>query len=122
MIVAGFGFRASATEESLRDALSRASGALQPTHFATLEAKAADANFHSFAKSAGAELVSVDARRLAAQQTKTQSTASRRAYGTGSVAEAAALSAVGPMGKLLVTRVISADRKATCAIASGDDT
>ena len=56
---------------------------------------------------------------LTAQATSTQSPASRASRGTGSVAEAAALAAAGPGARLLSPRVISADGRATCALAEG---
>ncbi|MFD1160189.1 cobalamin biosynthesis protein [Roseovarius aestuarii] len=122
MIVAGFGFRGAATVESLRDALSRAHDNINPTHFATARDKADTPAFQSFAKTLGAEIISVDSTLLTAQQTTTQSAASQAAHGTGSVAEAAALAAAGPGAKLLAPRAISGDRKATCALAEGDAT
>jgi len=41
--------------------------------------------------------------------------------GCGSVAEAVALAAAGAGGRLLVTRHMSPDRTATCAIAQGEN-
>ena len=122
MIVAGFGFRESVTEDSLIDALSRIGDAVKPTHFATVDAKVNNPAFRTFANTAGVKVVAVEAEKLAAQQTITQSKAAFEAYGAGSIAEAVALSAAGPKTKLLAPRVISADRKATCAIATGDNT
>lgn len=122
MIVAGFGFREAATESSLKNALARTPGAKQVTHFATVAAKAGNPAFQSFAHSAGVAVVCVDAGTLQAQRTATHSAASLKSYGTGSMAEAAALAAAGPNAKLLAPRVVSADRKATCAIATGAET
>ena len=49
----------------------------------------------------------------------TQSEASFRRYGTGSVAEATALLAAGKGARLIAPRVVSSDGMATCAIAEG---
>jgi cobalt-precorrin 5A hydrolase len=43
------------------------------------------------------------------------------ARGVGSVAEAVALAAAGPGARIVVARVISSDRMATCAIAQGPE-
>lgn len=51
--------------------------------------------------------------------TITRSRHSLRARGTGSVAEAVALLAAGPGAALLGPRLISADRRATAAVARG---
>ena len=120
MIVAGFGFRHAATLQSLADALARAQGEVTPSHCATLEAKCDHAAFRAFAAKAGLSVVPVTAAALAGQDTRTQSQAARAAHGAGSVAEAAALAAAGPGARLLAARVISGDRLATCAIATGE--
>lgn len=67
-------------------------------------------------------MAAVPADHLAAQPVLTRSAASQATYGTGSVAEAAALAAAGPGARLLSARLISPDRLATCAIAIGDAT
>ncbi len=120
MIVAGFGFRGTATVGSLKDALARTGYSDRPTHIATADVKVANTAFQSFARTLGAQVVSVDAPTLVAQQTITQSTISAKSYGTGSVAEASAVAAAGSRAKLLAARAISADGRATCAIALGD--
>ena len=119
MIVAGFGFRGSASVASLRDALSQASGTHKVTHLATVSDKANSPVFLAFSKTMGVPIAEVCATHLAAQQTQTQSTASQAARHTGSVAEAAALATAGPGARLLAPRSISTDRLATCALAQG---
>ena len=52
--------------------------------------------------------------------TPTQSQLITEKFGTGSVAEAAALAAAGPRARLITTRTVSQDRTATAAIAEGD--
>ena len=51
----------------------------------------------------------------------TQSAKVAERFGTGSVAEAAALAAAGPGAQLLGPRVVSGDGLATAAIAIGRD-
>lgn len=57
---------------------------------------------------------------LAGIETPTQSELVAEKFGTGSVAEAAALVAAGPRARLIATRAVSRDRTATAAIAEGD--
>ena len=125
MIVAGFGFRADTSAESLLDALEtalaqagEAPGALDA--LATAEDKAQSTGFSDLATRLGLPATPIPASALAAQATQTHSPASQAARGTGSVAEAAALAAAGPQARLLQPRVISTDRRASCALATGD--
>jgi cobalt-precorrin 5A hydrolase len=118
VIVAGFGFRASATPDSLADALVRAGG--EPGLLATAEDKARTPAFRDFAQRLGLPVLGIDPTALAAQTTLTQSAASRAARATGSVAEAAALAAAGPGARLLGPRAVSGDGMATCALAEGN--
>jgi cobalt-precorrin 5A hydrolase len=62
----------------------------------------------------------IAAEMLAGIDTPTQSKLVAEKFGTGSVAEAAALAAAGPRARLIATRVVSQDRTATAAIAEGD--
>ncbi|MDE1131175.1 MAG: cobalamin biosynthesis protein [Ascidiaceihabitans sp.] len=118
MIVAGFGFRSSATVDSLTSALSEA-GVNAVDAIATAEDKSKTTVFINFAETIGAQIVSIDASALTQSETHTQSQASQTHRDTGSVAEAAALAALGEDAKLLAPRSISNDRMATCAIAQG---
>ncbi|WP_010546353.1 cobalamin biosynthesis protein [Sphingomonas elodea] len=112
MIVAGFGYRSGATLESLRAALALAQQGVPPvTHVASLPDK--------LPLLAGFGLPMLPTATLAGIPTPTRSAASLAARGTGSVAEAAALAAAGPGARLLVPRIVSPDRMATCAIAQG---
>jgi len=117
MIVAGFGFRGAATAESLRDALARAAGERRVTAFAAPADKAQAACLDQLADEMGIAVHAIAASDLSRQTTATEAPPVRAARGTGSVAEAAALAAAGPGGRLLAPRSISADRLATCAIA-----
>ena len=118
MIVAGFGFRSSATVDSFTSALSE-TGVNALDAIATAEDKSKKPVFIDFAKTIGALIVSIDVPALTHIETHTQSQASQTHRDTGSVAEAAALAALGKDAKLLAPRSISNDRMATCAIAQG---
>jgi len=120
MIVAGFGFRAAATADSLRDALARAAGERNVTAFAAPEDKAQAACLGELAREMSVSVRAIAADDLMRQQTPTEAPRVRAARGTGSVSEAAALAAAGPGAQLLAPRSISADRMATCAIAMGE--
>ncbi|MEO1679329.1 MAG: cobalamin biosynthesis protein [Pseudomonadota bacterium] len=116
MTVAGFGFRAAATLESLRGALAAAGGGRvdalaapkDKVHAAPLSALAAalDVPIHGVAPAS-----------LEAQSTLTPAGPNARRYGKGSVAEAAALAAAGRGARLRGPRSVSPDGCATCALA-----
>ena len=118
MIVAGFGFRAGATRDSLASALAATGG--RPGALAAPEDKCASPAMIALAASLGLPLLAIPPDRLAAARTRTQSAASRAARATGSVAEAAALIGAGPGARLISERSVSSDRHATCALATGD--
>lgn len=119
MIVAGFGFRNLAPQSALTEALGAAL-ALAPgvrlDALATARHKAAAPVIQSFAATMALPLCAVE---VAGQETPTQSARIVARFGTGSVAEAAALLAAGPGARLIVGRVVSADGMATAAIAEG---
>ncbi len=117
MIVAGFGFRSAVTLAGLQDALARAGGAEGVTHLATLSAKAE--GLAELAAVLGLPVVAVGPEVLAGQAVVTRSERVGALYGTGSVAEAAALAAAGPGARLRGARAVSADGTATAAIAVG---
>ena len=97
-VIAGFGFRGSAGLDSLRDALHRTAQRHRLTAIATPADKAEAACL----------------RALASHSPRVQ-----QLRKTGSVAEAAALSAAGTGARLISTRQVSHDRTATCAVAEG---
>lgn len=119
MIVAGFGFRVSATAGSLLDALEKASGAHEPTHVAAPDDKIEAAALQAVSQQLSLPIVSVSAEALQRRPVLTYSDRVAAARGVGSVAEAAALAAAGDGGRLVGPRQISSDRLATCAIAIG---
>jgi cobalt-precorrin 5A hydrolase len=57
---------------------------------------------------------------IARQKTQSFSQNVMDLYGTGSIAEAAALAAAGSKACLLAPRIICAHRMVTCAFAKGD--
>lgn len=122
MIVAGFGFRASANVDSLRSAYEQAAGGVKVTALATAENKARAAGLQALAEALALPVMMIPAAALEQMHTPTQSPRVMQKYATGSLAEAAALAGAGPGARLVSPRHISADRLATCAIAIGDVT
>jgi len=121
-VVAGFGFRGTATVESLSDALERAGHASSITGLATATDKAGAKPFVELAKIMKLPVHAVDHSKLSEQETLTRSLASLKARNVGSLSEAAALAGAGPGAELLGVRVTSADGMATCALARGRTT
>ena len=119
MRVAGLGFRGAATFESLNNALEKAGGRVEA--LATAESKAGAPSIRILAKALELPLLSISRDRLSEQVTLTQSEKVAKRFGTGSVAEAAALAAAGEGSWLLGPRVISDDGLATAAIAEKED-
>lgn len=116
MIVAGIGFRKSASLAALREAFL-AAGGIKATALATAEDKANAAAFVQFAAETGLPVVVVPLVGLRRQTTATQSKRVAALYGTGSLAEASALAAAGPNARLLAPRIASQDGTATAALA-----
>ena len=120
MKVAGLGFKRDVTLASLREALAAAGGPDGLAAVATVSDKADAEALKLLARECGVPIKAVPADVLAGIDTPTQSKLVAEKFGTGSIAEAAALAAVGPRARLIVARVISQDRTATAAIAEGD--
>lgn len=124
MIVMGMGFRAAAERASFESAYERAMGAFggdEVDVIATVASKMENAVLLAFAQSQSCEVQPVAETALAAVQTPTQSARVAERFGTGSVAEAAALAAAGPGAILLAGRVVSADGMATAAVARSEE-
>lgn len=117
MRIAGFGFRRAATSESLRGALAAAGGALAVDGLATAAGKADAACLRELAAQLRVPVHAIAADALAAIATPTRSARVAALYGTGSLAEAAALAAAGPGARLVAPRAVSPDGLATAAIA-----
>lgn len=120
MRVAGLGFKRDVTLASLREALLAAGGPEGLAAMATISDKAGAEALKQLARECGVPIKAVPAEVLAGVSTPTQSKLVTEKFGTGSVAEAAALAAAGPGARLIATRTVSQDRTATAAIAEGD--
>ena len=120
MRFAGIGFRSAADLASLQDALQKAIGATDGGALDALVTEAAKARENVFRELAqvmripGMGVTQTD---MAQMLTPTQSARIQDKFGTGSLAEAAALVAAGPGARLLAERVTSSDGMATAAIA-----
>lgn len=125
MIVAGFGYRASASVDSLLNALDKAAEQVdcevaEIQTYATPIDKLETSVFQSLINQGSTKSSGISADEISGMQTLTQSNRAQEMRGTGSVAEACALIAAGPKAELLGPRVISDDRMATCALAKGE--
>ncbi|MEM6938987.1 MAG: cobalamin biosynthesis protein [Pseudomonadota bacterium] len=123
MIVAGIGFRAAADLASLQDALTQALASAQDPRLDALVTEAAKSReplFRELAMLMQVPALGVQPDDIATMITPTQSDRILDRFGTGSLAEAAALAAAGPQAQLLACRVVSRDGKATAAIAAGE--
>ena len=113
MRVAGIGFRAGAGIESLRwvlEAVETQGGAADA--LATVVQKAP-----ALRQLAAERRLPLQAVAVAGVKTPTHSPRIAAMHGTGSVAEAAALSAAGQGATIIVTRITAPDGMATCAMA-----
>lgn len=117
MKVAGLGFRAAATTESLLAALRAASGE-DAAALATLSDKAQATALIDLAAALGVPIIPISAAALTNVKTFTQSPRQLATLGAGSLAEAAALIAAGPGARLLGPRATAPDGMATAAIAT----
>ncbi len=118
----GIGFRAEADVTSLQDALAQALAQDTGAGFdavVTEAAKARASAFRDFAQALGVPGLGISQTDLAQMITPTQSLRIQDKFGTGSLAEAAALAAAGPNARLVVERVVSTDGMATAAVAEG---
>ena len=123
MIFIGLGFRKAVTIKSFENLihqvyhLTELPGPIKA--LATLDTKALDPALQEFATAKRITLIPVSLENLKRQITPTQSPAAQAAYGLGSIAEAAALSAAGDCSSLIFKRLISNDKMSTCAFAKG---
>jgi cobalt-precorrin 5A hydrolase len=125
MRVIGIGFRAAADLASLQDALRLAldqGGSAPIDALVTEAAKSREAVFRELAQLMQVPGLGITQTDLAQMITPTQSQRIQDRFGTGSLAEAAALAAAGPDARLVVERVVSGDGRATAAIAESQRT
>lgn len=121
MIVAGIGFRTSATPKSLQRAydLACATGKIsQVDALASAQSKLDSPALQAFAVEKSLPLHGVD---IAGFDTPTQSARVQAMFATGSVAEAAALIGAGPNARLICPRITSPCGRVTMAIAQSQD-
>ncbi|WP_288588692.1 cobalamin biosynthesis protein [uncultured Methylobacterium sp.] len=125
-LVAGIGFRHATTADEILSLLAEGlrqadrPGA-QLAALATAEDRADDPAIRAAAETLGVPLVAigVEALREAGRRVVTRSVRIEALRGVGSLAEAAALAAAGPDGRLVLPRIASAG--ATCALAASGD-
>ena len=120
IVIAGFGFRASAVLDSLTSALEKAADGLAVTGFAAPADKINHPALTALARHCDLPLYAVDTETIKAIDTATQSAIVLEKRQTGSVAEAAALALFNSTAKLICIRQISADGRAACALATGE--
>ncbi|GAA6175783.1 precorrin methylase [Sulfitobacter pacificus] len=116
----GLGFRAAADLASLQDAMRLAlegAGGTKIDALVTEAAKSREIVFQELAGLMGIPGLGITQTDLQQMITPTQSQRIQDRFGTGSLAEAAALAAAGPNARLVAPRVVSGDGKATAAIA-----
>ena len=120
IIIAGFGFRASADLVSLTNAFEKAAGGLTVAGFAAPADKINHPALTALASRCDLPLYAVDIKIMKATDTATRSAIVLEKRQTGSVAEAAALGLFTSPAELIRTRQISADGRAVCALAMGE--
>ncbi len=122
-LVIGVGFRNEASARSIGEVLAAvAACAARPDAETVLAVPEDKATHPALRAAAKAELLSVeaasaDAMREADARVITQSEQAKAHRNVGSVCEAAALAIAGADARLIVTRIVSADRNATAAAA-----
>ena len=119
MRIAGMGFRKTAGIDSLRSALLAAGGTDGVVALATAADKAEARALIALAAELRLRICAIAPTALAAVETQTRSDRVAARFGTGSLAEAAALAAAGPAARLVGLRAVSADGMAAAAIAEG---
>ncbi|NTT87667.1 cobalamin biosynthesis protein [Tabrizicola fusiformis] len=120
MRVAGIGFRKGTPLATLRGVLAAAEalgGAAEA--LASTAEKAADARMRALAAERHLPLLAVAVAGIA---TPTHSPRIAARFGTGSLAEAAALAGAGAGARITVARITAPDGMATCAMAETEGT
>ena len=120
IVIAGFGFRASAVLDSLTSALEKAADGLAVAGFAAPADKIYHPALTALARHCDLPLFAVDTKTIKATDTATRSAIVLEKRQTGSVAEAAALALFKSPAKLICIRQISSDGRAACALATGE--
>ena len=120
IIIAGFGFRASADLVSLTNAFEKAADGHTVAGFAAPADKIYHPALTALARHCDLPLYAVDTETIKATDTATRSAIVLEKRQTGSVAEAAALALFISPAKLICIRQISSDGRAACALATGE--
>jgi cobalt-precorrin 5A hydrolase len=126
-LVIGLGFRDEADARSIGEVLVAAAAHAAMPDRATVLAVPEDKVAHpglraaAYAARLPIETVAAGAMRAADARVATRSTRVKKHRGVGSVCEAAALAAAGAGARLVVSRIVSADRYATAAAAIIED-
>ena len=125
-LVIGIGFREEASAQSISEVLTavaaRAGRPAAETVLAVPQDKAAHPELCAAARTGHLPIhsASADAMREADARVMTRSERAKTRRNVGSVCEAAALAVAGADARLIVTRIVSADRHATAAAAIED--
>jgi len=120
ILIAGFGFRASADIYSLTNAFEKATRGCAVAGFAAPVDKINHPALTALARRYELPLYAVETETMKAIDTLTRSAVVLERRQTGSVAEAAALALFTGPADLVCGRQISADGRAVCAVAEGD--
>ena len=126
-LVVGLGFREQATAQSIGEVLAGIAARISISSVARVvavpEDKAAHPGLLAAAQASHFSIATVgpDAMREAAARITTHSERVKDLRGVGSVCEAAALAIAGPHARLVITRIVSTDRRATAAAAMTED-
>ena len=127
-LVIGLGFRDAASTQSIAEVLDMAAARAALPGLARTIAVSGDKAAHPGLRAAAhaaqlqIEAVAAAAMHEADARVITRSAQVKKHRGVGSVCEAAALAAAGAGARLVVTRIVSADRQATAAAAIIEDT
>lgn len=116
MKIAGIGLRAAATLADLQDALALAD-CPRPDALAALASKADKPQIRALSEALNIPVFSLNENDISGIPTLTCSPRIKARFGTGSVAEAAALAAGGTAARLVCLRVKTENGLATAAIA-----
>ncbi|MBT0955845.1 cobalamin biosynthesis protein [Alphaproteobacteria bacterium KMM 3653] len=118
-MIAGLGFRGQASAGDLAAALQATAVPLASlTALATVESKVQAAPLRALAETLSLPVIGVPQAVLKGTPTPTHSPRAMEMFGTGSLAEAAALHAAGPMATLIAPRSTCPGGMATAAVAT----
>ena len=120
MLIAGFGFRASADIHSLANAFEKTATGSLVDGFSAPADKIDHPAMTALARRYKLPVYAVETEIIKTTETLTQSATVHKWRQTGSVAEAVALAPFTGPARLVCTRQISDDGRAVCAVAEGE--